>query len=146
MEPTERIEKFLKVISRLGAVIRRENQMLSEHKTRGLSEIVDEKKTLSGAYEHHITALQEPGALDGVDHSVRERLFESLDSFAALLDENRTRVQAMLEASHRMFEIIADAVKDQQASYAGYGQSGTMGGDAAKAYRPALSVGLNQEY
>jgi hypothetical protein len=68
-----------------------------------------------------------------------------MEVFAKLLDENRVRVQATLEASHRMFEIIAAAVKDQQTTTGGYGQTGSVGGNAAKAYRPALSVGVNQE-
>lgn len=145
MEAIERIDRFLKVMAQLHAVIKRENELLAAHKTRGLAAIVDEKKKLSGVYEQHIKALQEKGALDGVDEGVRQRLRERIDGFAELLDENRIRVQATLAASRRMFEIIAESVKEYSASNSGYGETGTIGGSTAKAYRPALSVGVNQE-
>jgi tRNA nucleotidyltransferase/poly(A) polymerase len=145
MEAIERIDKFLRVMAQLNTVIKRENELLAAHKTRSLATVVEEKKALSGAYEQHIKVLQEPGALDGIDPALRRRLADGLELFAKLLDENRARVQATLEASHRMFEIIAEVAKDQNVAATGYGHSGAPDRGAAKAYRPALSVGVNQE-
>ena len=145
MDAIERIDKFLRVMAQLQAVIRRENALLASHKMRGLAEIVEEKQKLSDVYEQHLKVLQQDGVLDDVDERVKERLRVRVKGFADLLDENRIRVQATLTASRRMFEIIAEAVKEYSTSNSGYGETGTIGRKGTKAYRPALSVGVNQE-
>lgn len=65
--------------------------------------------------------------------------------FDALLAENRARLAAKMEATKRVFEVIADVAKEHHTGANVYGKSGAMQSRSRQAYTPALSVGVNQE-
>ena len=107
--------------------------------------MLEEKQMLSAVYERHYQALREAETLDDVEPSLRRQLTETLAEFGTLLEENKTRLEANLEASRAMFAVIAEAAKEHQASSHVYGKSGEIRDASSKGFKPALSVGLNQE-
>jgi len=112
----------------------------------GLKDMLDEKKALSSIYEQQAKILEDEKSMSEIDQNLRLRLKEAIFAFNALLEENSVRLVAKMEATKRVFEVIANAAKEYQASSTGYGKTGNIGGSIHKAYQPAVSVGLNQEF
>lgn len=145
MNTSDRVMKLLSVTGQLNNLIQRENEMLAAQKSDGLKDLIEEKQSLGAVYEQHVRVLREEETMKEVDPSLRRRLAEALDTFSGLLEENKSRIEANIEASRRMFEIIAEAAKESQLGAGVYGNSGTIGGNPKRGYAPPLSVGMSQE-
>ena len=83
-----------------------------------------------------------------------ENLFHSNDkydsgsgwpSFTKVIDENKVRLQAKIEGTKRIFAIIQDAANEYKSSVSTYSEAGTTENLSHQPFRPAVSVGLNQE-
>ena len=68
-----------------------------------------------------------------------------MTSFGLLLEENAMRIKGKMDAVEHLFRIISESAKAHQGKTAGYGNSGSAIGNSRQAYRPAVSMGLNQE-
>lgn len=146
MTAEDQIKQLISVTSRLSSLVKQENEILSaDGRPNGMKDIVAEKQALSGAYEAHVKILQDEDALRTVDASVRRRLHEVLEIFTTLMAENRTRLNAKMEATKRVFSVIADAAREQQPKVGAYGRSGARQARNRQAYAPVVSVGMNQE-
>ena len=119
---------------------------MGSSRASGLKELLDEKKALSNIYEQQAKILEDEKSMSEIDQNLRLRLKEAIFSFTSLLEENSVRLAAKMEATKRVFEVIANAAKEYQNASTGYGKTGHIGGAIHKAYKPAVSVGLNQEF
>ena len=147
MSSEDKIKKLLNVTGRLSRLVQQENEILAgDSRAAGLKDLLDEKKALSSIYEQQAKILEDEKALAEIDQNLRARLKDAIYSFNSLLEENGVRLAAKMEATKRVFEVIANAAKEYQNSATGYGKSGHMGNSIHKAYKPAVSVGLNQEF
>lgn len=146
MSTADTVQKLITVTGKLSQLVQQENEILAANgSTSGLKEIVEEKQTLSAVYEQHIKSVNDADELDTIEPGLRLRLKEAVAAFNALLEENRVRLEAKIKASQHLFEVISQAAKSHQTQAGVYGQSGSIDGDTRQAYRPPVSVGLNQE-
>jgi 3-dehydroquinate dehydratase len=145
MKNQAHVEKLLAVTGRLNALIRRENELLGALRHAEIKPVLEEKQMLSAVYARHYQALREAESLSDVDPALRRQLAETLAEFGTLLEENKMRLAANLEASRAMFAVIAEAAREHQATSHVYGKSGEIRDAGSKGFKPALSVGLNQE-
>jgi len=149
MSNDEQLKRLIAMVGRLTNLLREENEKLSQPgRVKGLKELVSEKETLGKAYEQQIKALGNEEAMKKLNPELLQRLREVCQPLAQLMDENRQKLEMKMEATKQVFKIIAEAAKEFRQASAVYGRTGTVGVDprqARKAYRPAVSVGVNRE-
>lgn len=147
MSTDEQVNRLIAVTARLSKLVKEENEILSNpSRPVGLKEIQEQKSILTGAYEQQIKILGDPESFQLIEVNLRRRLKEAMGTFDALLAENRVRLAAKMESTKRVFQVIADVAKEQHTGATVYGQTGSMASATRKAYRPPLSVGMNQEF
>lgn len=147
MNTDEQVNRLIAVTARLSKLVKEENEILSKpSRPTGLKEIQEQKSILTSAYEQQIKLLGEPESFQLIETNLRRRLKEAMETFDALLAENRVRLAAKLESTKRVFQVIANVAKENHTGATVYGQTGSVTTAARKAYRPPLSVGMNQEF
>ena len=148
MSTEDKAQDFLNLTGQQSQLVKRENELLkTPGRANGLKEILAEKQALSDAYEHQLNYFGEPKVVRELDPVVRSRIKEAITALTAMMDENKRRLEAKIESAKHVFEIIANVAKEyRQKQYSVYGSSGGMDENVRQAYRPAVSVGLNQEY
>ena len=146
MKIDDKIQILLTQISKLSKIIQMENELLEKpgHQI-DLREILEQKQSLISSYEQQAKNVDEDIGLSSVDDALRHRLTEAMESFYALTEENRLRLLAKMEATKRVFTIIQEAVQDYRGSVKTYGDTGTTHNVSHQPFRPAVSVGINQE-
>ena len=148
MSTEDKAQDFLKLTGQLSQLVKRENQLLkTPGRADGLKEILAEKQALSDAYEQQLNYFIEPKVVEELDPVERSRIKEAITALTAMMDENKTRLEAKIEAAKHVFEIIANVAKEyRQKQCSVYGSSGAIDENVRQAFRPAVSVGMNQEY
>lgn len=142
----EQVARALGVIGRLTRLLQDENAILRvPGRPNGMGALQAEKEALSKAYEQEIKLLGEAEGVKKLKPELRGRLKEAADALVTIMEDNRRRIEAKLEATRQVFQIIADAAKEYRAASAGYGRTGTSALPTRAAYRPALSVGVDRK-
>ena len=147
MKKTEdKIMDLLDVTARLSKLLKQENAILATNKRANrIKPFQKEKIALSYAYEQQLQTIGNEEELKDIDPAMASRLRDAVTSFGLLLEENATRLKAKIDAGEHLFRIISESAIDHQDKTAGYGSSGATVSNKRQAYRPAVSVGLNQE-
>ena len=147
MKKTEdKIMDLLDVTARLSKLLKQENAILATNKRANrIKPFQKEKIALSYAYEQQLQTIGNEEELNDIDPGMASRLRDAVTSFGLLLEENATRLKAKIDAGEHLFRIISESAIDHQDKTAGYGSSGATVSNKRQAYRPAVSVGLNQE-
>ena len=134
------------ITARLSKLLKQENAILAaNHRANRIKPFQKEKIALSYAYEQQLQTIGNEEDLKDIDPSMANRLRDAVTSFGLLLEENATRLKAKIDAGEHLFRIISESAIDHQDKTAGYGSSGATVDNKRQAYRPAVSVGLNQE-
>ena len=142
----DRILQLLDVTARLSQILRQENQILAaDGRANGIKPFQKEKIALSYAYEQQLQSISNEEELQNIDPSIANRLRDAVSAFGLILEENATRLKAKLDAGEHLFRVISESAIDHQNKTGGYGSSGATVGNQRQAYRPAVSVGLDQE-
>jgi len=142
----DKISDLLDVTGRLSKLLKQENAILaSNERANRIKPLQKEKMALSNAYEQQLQTLGNEEELKDIDPSLTNRLRDAVTSFGLLLEENAARLKAKIDAGEHLFRIISESAIDHQDKTAGYGSSGATVSNKRQAYRPAVSVGLNQE-
>lgn len=142
----DKITDLLDVTGRLSKLLKQENAILaSNERANRIKPLQKEKMALSNAYEQQLQTLGDEDELKDIDPSLANRLRDAVTSFGLLLEENAARLKAKIDAGEHLFRIISESAIDHQDKTAGYGSSGATVSNKRQAYRPAVSVGLNQE-
>jgi hypothetical protein len=142
----EKITKLLGVTARLSKILKTENELLATNvRGNSIKPLQEEKIALSNVYEQQLKIISSEEDLPNIDPGLANRLQDAVTSFGLLLEENALRLKAKMDAGEHLFRIIAECAKSHQGQTAGYGNSGASARDTRQAYRPAVSVGLNQE-
>jgi len=149
MNPEEHAKRLLGVIGRLSGVLKEENKQLDvPGRTKGITELVKEKELLSRSYEQEMKVLASAEQRAKLKPEMITRLVEAATALGALMDENRRKLEAKMEATKTIFKIMAEAAKEFRAASGGYGRNGSFGAEGQKvrqAYQPAVSIGINRE-
>lgn len=148
MSTENKAQDFLNLTGQLSQLVKRENELLkSPGRAGGLNEVLVQKQALSEAYERQLHYFAEPEVADELDPVERSRIKEAITALTAMMDENKNRLEAKIEAAKHVFEVIANVAKEIRQKQSGvYGRSGEIGDNIRQAYAPAVSVGLNQEF
>ena len=141
----EQVKRALGVIGRLTRLLQDENAILRvPGRPKGMDALQAEKDALAKTYEQEIKLLGEAEGVRKLKIEQRTRLQEAATAMVSLMDDNRRRIEAKLEATKQVFQIIADAAREYRTSSAGYGRSGATSAPTRAAYRPPLSVGVDK--
>jgi hypothetical protein len=148
MSTDDKAQEFLNLTGQLSQLVKRENELLkTPGRANGLKEILAEKQVVSDAYEQQLNYFSQPKVVSELDPVARSRIKEAITTLTAMMDENQRRLEAKIEAAKHVFAIIANVAKEyRQKQFGVYGSSGGVGDNVRQAYRPAVSVGLNQEF
>ena len=142
----DRIMDLLDITTRLSKLLKQENAILATNqRANRIKPLQREKTALSFAYEQLLQTIGNDEDLKNIDPGLANRLRDTVNSFGLLLEENATRLKAKIDAGEHLFRIISESAIDHQDKTAGYGSSGAAVNNKRQAYRPAVSVGLNQE-
>jgi hypothetical protein len=142
----EQVARALGVIGRLTRLLQDENAILRvPGRPNGMDALQAEKAALSEAYEQEIKLLGEAEGVQKLKPEQRSRLKEAANALVTIMEDNRRRIEAKLEATRQVFQIIADAAKEYRAASSGYGRTGASAVPTRTAYRPALSVGVDRK-
>ena len=142
----DKIMDLLDVTTRLSQLLKQENAILATNqRANRIKPLQREKTALSYAYEQQLQTIGNEEDLKTIDPGMANRLRDAINSFGLLLEENATRLKAKIDAGEHLFRIISESAIDHRGKTAGYGSSGATVSNKRLAYRPAVSVGLNQE-
>ena len=142
----DKIMDLLDVTTRLSKLLKQENAILATNqRANRIKPLQGEKTALSYAYEQQLQTIGNEEDLKTIDPGMANRLRDAINSFGLLLEENATRLKAKIDAGEHLFRIISESAIDHRGKTAGYGSSGATVSNKRLAYRPAVSVGLNQE-
>ena len=142
----DKIMDLLDVTTRLSKLLKQENAILATNqRANRIKPLQREKTALSYAYEQQLQTIGNEEDLKTIDPGMANRLRDAINLFGLLLEENATRLKAKIDAGEHLFRIISESAIDHRGKTAGYGSSGATVSNKRLAYRPAVSVGLNQE-
>ena len=147
MLPKDKIENLISVIKHLTKLLQQENELLIKPLDKlKLSQILEEKKTLTASYHHLLGIIENDNGLKDANPSLLANLTDVANTFQKLTDENCTKLLVKIEAAKRVFSVVQQAVRDQDLATNTYSQTGGIESSFRQAYKPALSVGVNGEY
>jgi hypothetical protein len=126
--PSREAETLLTAIGALDLVLSKENAALNNGDRESVRALAEEKRLACRDYEE--AARTPPTAMD---KAMRERLRRAMRKLAETSAENRRRLSAALAAHHRLMQLIADAMREQQPGPALYTRGGPS---AARVRRP----------
>lgn len=122
MEPLEKLTVLMTLMRRLQSVMEQEVALLRQMRIDELTELQDEKTTLSEAYEIEMSHLRRtPEILGSLDIEHRRALEEEARSFQQSVRENTVALQAASEVIERMMGRLADSLSATQTSGPAYG-------------------------
>ena len=141
-----RIRSVLELMRELNGLIHHENQLLKQQGSQeSLRGSLEQKKLLLQSYEQQVALLKDNAELVNADRGLWRHLVEETGSFNKLIDENKARLLAKIEGTKRIFAIIQEAANEYKSSVSTYSEAGTTENLSHQPFRPAVSVGLNQE-
>ena len=146
MNINTKIRDLLKLIRELNRVIHHENELLKQQSSQeDIRHSLQQKQSLLQSYERQVEIFKDNAELVHADNGLRHQLINETNSFNKIIDENKVRLRAKIEGTKRIFAIIQDAAKEYKSSVSTYSEAGTTENLSHQPFRPAVSVGLNQE-
>ena len=124
-------ERLLDAILKLSRLLEQENAALRQGDRGAIRALAEEKRLTCQAYEDAAAAAGEVSA-----GAMRERLRQAIQRLAETSAENRRRLAAGLAAHHRLMQVIAEALREQQPVQPGYAHGGRPAGRARQASPP----------
>lgn len=144
MDATQRIKDLITVAARFVEVLTEENAALRKKRVGDVAALVDNKASVSRAYESLVGGLVErPEAVKAVAAELRQRLAGIGETLRALMDENARLLTAAIDGNRRVLQIAAEAVKANQPGPKTYSSRGALG--ARRGYAPrSAPMSLNR--
>ena len=128
MDPNKRMTDLITLSTRLIQVLARENAALRTKRTHEVAALVNEKATLTRAYESRARGfLEDPANLVGVEDEPRQTLKALMAKVRDLMEANGRLLQVAMKANRRVLELAAEAVRAAQEGPGVYGSSGAVG-------------------
>ena len=145
MSQSKQVTDFLKIMTRLMAVLEREIEMLRAMNPKEIQSLQQDKIVLSAAYESQIKAFKaDPEILQSVSPGLRADLNAVIERFHAALTENERGLRAAREVSERILRAIADELEKRQNENKGYTPAGPLPGGARGRASQPLSVAYDE--
>lgn len=119
-----------------------ENEALARHDRQTVRDLADNKTALAKIYEQSVLPMAEdPSLVDTLEPEQREELADLGRRLQGLVEENARRLKAEMEATARLMDAVASAVKTSKTSTVKYGKDGIFDDNAGTA---RTSVSFNE--
>lgn len=144
MEPTDRIRDLIHVGEQLCKLIARENDALRKHDRDFVAAHVEEKTTLSHAYEKLFRAVTEDGeTLADAREAYRDQLLDLGQRLDELMAENGILLEAAVQSGRMVLDVVAEAVRKAQPDAGTYSAGGRVD-RSGKSNKSSASVAVDE--
>jgi len=148
MDANSRLQDALTVTVRFIELLTEEIHALHGRRSEDVANLVDDKATVSRAYEALVSGLtDEPEALKATAPELRERMRGLSEKLQTLMDENIGLLTAAIDVNRRVLHIAVEAAKESQPGPTTYSAMGIMdatgSGSSGGAPRPAVPMSVN---
>lgn len=123
---------LMDVAGQLVGLMRQEVDLLHDMRIRDIEALQGEKDCLAVDYCRLTQELrQEESALKALPETLKAELRLLEAQFAKAAEENQMALKAAMDANTRLFEIVAEAVRENQHTNSQYGANAQLGASAA---------------
>lgn len=141
----EAIESFVRIASRLIAIMEQEIEFLRKMEIGAIDALQEEKAALVTAYENEIRRFSaEPDTLAAIEPALKTELKELTTRFDNVVAENNRALESVRNSHERLLKAIVDAVSESRARHAGYSNTGGLPQPAGGARAARLSLSLDR--
>ncbi len=149
MDIVNRINNLIDITSHLANLIEKENKALRGIKSGDATSLLEEKNTLTRAYESRVEGLDEllgnPDAVGKLDPELRQRMRKAGERLNALVEENAMLLKVAIEANQRVVDIVAEAVKEAQPGPGTYSSKGSVEKDRTGTITKNVAFSLDRQ-
>jgi len=147
MDANERLNDLIELTEDLAGLLLQENKALREKRAGEATSLLERKSELSRIYETRIQSLgNTPEILAKADPERIKTLRELGEKVNLMIEENANLLKITIEATRRVVNMVADAVKAQHPGPATYSANGiSTRGDLHSAPQN-LAISVNRSY
>ncbi|MEX2643001.1 MAG: hypothetical protein WD270_06080 [Acetobacterales bacterium] len=144
MTAIEKTRNLVEVITRLNALLERENAGLKAMQVGQISGLTDEKQRLARLYEQLGGDLVGAQAeIAGMPQELRDALRDAGTRLEVLTRENAIRLKAAMTANQRLFDIVREAAERKRYGAGTYTHTGAIKSTGTGGGKP-VALSLNQ--
>ncbi len=145
MDMKQRVSDLIVITSRLAEILALENKSLRNHKVAEVALYVEDKSTLSRAYETRVLGIMKnPDELADVDVDLRDRLRALGEKVQELTAENARLLKAAMAAHSKFVSVVAEAVKSASSGPTLYAPSGNKKREKVRTVQRPRALSLDQ--
>lgn len=136
------LEDMLRITARLNEIMEFEVSELKQMRVKNLKTDADEKLKLITLLEAYKKIIRErPSVLETLTEEQMKDFRYQVVKFGALLNEDRKQLIRVKNASHRVMDLIRNAVKEKTKQISSYNRTGKVMGTYNKPlYTPAIAL------
>ncbi len=137
-----RAHALMDVAGRLTGLMRQEVDLLHDMRIRDIEALQADKECLAADYRRLAQELRQDGGatLKALPETLKAELRLLEAQFAKAAEENQMALKAAMDANTRLFEIVAEAVREHQSAHSQYGANAQVGTIAAAKTPACLSL------
>ncbi len=149
MDIVNRVNSLIDIASNLASLLEKENTALRRRKSGDVTSLLEEKNTLTRAYEGRVEGLDEllnnAEAANQLDPELRQRIRKIGEKLNTLVEENAMLLKVAIEANQRIVDIVADAVKKAQPGPGTYSSKGSVEKDRTGTITRNVAFSLDRQ-
>jgi len=147
MDANERLNDLIELTEDLASLLMQENKALREKRAGEATSLLEKKNELSRIYETRIQNLgNAPETLAKADPELVKTLRESGEKVNLMIEENANLLKITIEATRRVVNMVADAVKEQHPGPATYSANGVSRREDLHSAPQSLAISVNRSY
>lgn len=146
LDSQTRIDDLLFITSHLIDILEQENTALAHNRIDLVHSLVDQKTSLSRAYEIRVLGLTKSmDGFDGIDPALLEKLKQQGVRIEELIEVNAKELNIGIEVGRRFMDVLSESVKTATPSAGTYSASGVSGIDAVPRHLKTSSIAINEQ-
>lgn len=146
LDSQTRIDDLLFITNHLIEILEQENVALAHNRIDLVRSLVDQKTSLSRAYEIRVLGLTKSmDGFDGIDPALLEKLKQQGARIEELIEVNAKELNIGIEVGRRFMDVLSESVKTSTPSAGTYSASGASGVDAAPRHLKTSSIAINEQ-
>lgn len=147
MDANERLNDFIELTEDLASLLLQENKALREKRAVEATGLLEKKNELSRIYEARIESLgNAPELFAKADPKLVKTLRELGEKVNLMIEENAKLLKITIEATRRVVNMVADAVKAQHPGPATYSANGVAARGDQHSAPQSLAISVNRSY
>lgn len=146
LDSQTRIDDLLFITSHLIDILEQENAALAHNRIDLVHSLVEQKTSLSRAYEIRVLGLTKSmDGFDGIDPAQLEKLKQQGTRLEELIEVNAKELNIGIEVGRRFMDVLSESVKTATPSAGTYSASGVSGIDALSKHLKTSSIAINEQ-